>query len=276
VPIAKQVSAPVTISEQDDAISKSLVGARLSATPLDGFPGELPATLKRAYAIQAASIKRWPEDVVGWKVAMMPVPDRPRFTAERLAGPVFSSKVRSVEVDTRIVMPVYEGGFAAVEAEFVLELGASVLPTGENYPDEELIDIVSAWHCGAEIASSPMAVVNERGATSIISDFGNNAGVLVGPQIPDWRTRPLSEMPAKVIVDNETVGETTAAAVPSEIQTSRPLPLVDAEKITLLPRVCMSAGLELECPGWMSLTSVTFGLGKAGVIFHSSAPVPDW
>ncbi len=59
-----------------------------------------------------------------------------------------------------------------------------------------------------------MAVVNERGATSIISDFGNNAGVLVGPQIPDWQTRPLEEMPAKVIVDDETVGDTTAAAVP--------------------------------------------------------------
>jgi 2-keto-4-pentenoate hydratase len=59
-----------------------------------------------------------------------------------------------------------------------------------------------------------MAVVNERGATSIISDFGNNAGVLVGPEISDWQSRPLDEMPAKVIVDNETVGEKTAAAVP--------------------------------------------------------------
>ncbi len=235
------------LSERDDAISRCLVNARLTAEPLSDFPDRLPTTLEEAYAIQSASINRWPDAVVGWKVAMLPVPDRSRFPAERLAGPVFSSKVRAVEAGSRVVMPVYAGGFAAVEAEFVLELGASVLPTGKKYSDDELIDVVSGWHCGAEIASSPMAVVNERGATSIISDFGNNAGVLVGPRIPDWQTRPLDEMPAKVIVDGQTVGETTAAAVPGG-------PL---QALRFLIELCATRGIDLPVGTLVSSGAVT-------------------
>ena len=235
------------LSERDDAISRCLVEARLTTKPLPDFPDRLPTTLEQAYAIQSASIDRWPDDVVGWKVAMLPVPDRPRFPAERLAGPVFRSKVHSIEAGSRIVMPVYEGGFAAVEAEFVLELGVAVLPTGKNYSDDDLIEVVSAWHCGAEIASSPMAVVNERGVTSIISDFGNNAGVLVGPEINDWRTRPLEEMPAKVIVDGETVGETTALAVPGG-------PL---QALRFLIELCAERGFELPAGTLVSSGAVT-------------------
>ncbi len=235
------------LSARDDAISRRLVEARLTTKPLPDFPDRLPTTLEQAYAIQSASINRWPDVVVGWKVAMLPVPDRSRFPAERLAGPVFGSKVREIEAGSRVVMPIYAGGFAAVEAEFVLQLGVTVLPTGKDYSDEELIAVVSGWHCGAEIASSPMAVVNERGATSIISDFGNNAGVLVGPKITDWQTRPLDEMPAKVIVDGETVGETTAAAVPGG-------PL---QALRFLIDLCADRGFELPAGTLVSSGAVT-------------------
>jgi hypothetical protein len=44
------------LSEQDDAISRSLVDTRRNARPLPDFPGRLPETLEQAYAIQAASI----------------------------------------------------------------------------------------------------------------------------------------------------------------------------------------------------------------------------
>ncbi len=235
------------LSERDDAISRRLVDARLKAEPLDDFPDRLPTTLEQAYAIQSASIDLWPDVIAGWKVAMLPVPDRSRFPADRLAGPVFSSRVRAVEAGSTVVMPVYAGGFAAVEAEFVLELGTPVLPTGDDYSDDELIELVSAWYCGAEIASSPMAVVNERGATSIISDFGNNAGVIVGPKIPDWQTRPLDEMPVKVIVDDEMLGEMTAAAVPGG-------PL---QALRFLIELCASRGFELPAGMLVSSGAVT-------------------
>lgn len=209
--------ANVSISESDDVISKCLVEARLNARALPDFPGRLPVALEQAYAIQTASIERWPDEVAGWKVAMLPLDDRKRFPAERLAGPVFRSLVHAVQPGSCTVVSVYEGGFAAVEAEFVLKLGTTITPSNHNYSDEELMDVISAVHGGAEIASSPMAVAVQRGATSIISDFGVNAGVVLGPEIPAWRSLPLDSLPASVTVDSVLVGEATAAAIPGGV-----------------------------------------------------------
>ena len=83
-------------------------------------------------------------------------------------------------------MPIYAGGFAAVEAEFILELGRAVHPSEREYPDADLIDLVSSLFVGAEIASSPMAAINKLGPTCVVSDFGNNAGLLLGPAVANW------------------------------------------------------------------------------------------
>ncbi|MBT8104805.1 MAG: 2-keto-4-pentenoate hydratase, partial [Woeseiaceae bacterium] len=119
------------------------MNARLRAEPLPDFPDRLPETLDQAYAIQAASIERWPDEIGGWKVAGLSPADQSRLGAERLAGPVFRSRIHRIENGGAIVMPVYEGGFAAVEAEIVLELGVAVPPSERNYSDEELIDVIS-------------------------------------------------------------------------------------------------------------------------------------
>ena len=200
------------------------------------FPGRLPQTLEDAYAIQTASIGRWPDEVAGWKVAMLSPADSSRLSAERLVGPVFRSSIHTVEPGSCQVMPVYEGGFAAVEAEIVLELGVTVQPSDRDYSDEELADIVSAVYGGSEIASSPMAVVNERGPTSVISDLGNNAGVIVGPEISDWRSLTPGALSATVTIDDDVVGEATAEAIAEgPLQALRVLIGVSASRGVVLP-----------------------------------------
>jgi 2-keto-4-pentenoate hydratase len=110
-------------------------------------------------------------------------------------------------------MPVYEGGFAAIEAEVVLELGCDVPHVERDFTDEELADLISAAYCGAEIASSPMAVVNQRGATSVIADLGNNKGVIVGPEIPGWRAKAPNSLSVVVTVDDQVVGNATLESI---------------------------------------------------------------
>ena len=211
--IGERVESRTSLSEEDDALSRCLIDARLKAQPLPDYPGQLPETLEQAYAIQAASIERWPEDVAGWKVAKLPPADRSRFSVERLVGPVFRPAIRKIEPGSCTVMPVYQGGMAAVEAELVLELGVTVPPSGKDYSDGELMELVSAVYCGAEIASSPMAVVNQRGATSIISDLGINAGVIVGPEITDWRSLPPGSPAVTVTVDDVLAGKAAVDAI---------------------------------------------------------------
>ena len=269
--------ARYALSADNDAISKRLVEARMSAEPLPDFPGELPDTLEQAYAIQAASIARWPDAVAGWKVAMLSESDRERLAAERLVGPVFDSKIHRVLAGSSVSIPVYEGGFAAVEAEFVLELGVSVGPSDRTYSDEELIDSIADVYCGAEIASSPMAVVNERGPTSIVSDFGNNCGVLVGPKVPDWSTRLPGFLRATVTIDDVVVGEKAAdAIIGSPLQALRVLIGVSASRGIALPAgtlVSSGAITGVHDVNISSISRVDFGpLGWFDVTFEPIAP----
>ncbi len=201
------------LPETDDAISRALVGARMSATALAAFPGDMPETMAQAYAIQSASIGRWPDRVAGWKVGLLSPPDQERYATERLAGPIFGSQIHEVDTGSRTAMPIYVGGFAAIEAEFIFRLGEAVAPDNREWSDQELADVVAGLHIGAEIASSPMAEINNLGPTVVTADFGNNAGLLLGPEIPGWQTVSPEHLPAKVIVDGDVVGEASAAAI---------------------------------------------------------------
>ena len=196
-----------------DAISERLVSARLDAEALPTFPGNLPKKLESAYAIQQASISRWPDEVAGWKVGMVAPEYRQSLAAERLAGPVFAPSVFHIEPGARITMPIYSGGFAAVEAEFIFVLAETIEPVKRDYSDDDLIKLIAELRVGAEIASSPMAEVNNLGPCSIVSDFGNNAGLIVGPSVPDWSTISSDDLTAKVSVDGERVGSATAGAI---------------------------------------------------------------
>ena len=202
------------IPRELDAISRRLVAARVAAEALPDFPGALPDSLDGAYAIQAASIARWADTVAGWKIGMIPADHRLRGEAERLAGPIFRSSIVGIEPGATRTMPIYAGGFAAVEAEFVLELGCAVQPSETEYSDADLISLVSALFVGAEIASSPMAAINKLGPACVVSDFGNNAGLLLGPAVANWNSRDLGSMTAKVMIDGAVVGEAAANAIP--------------------------------------------------------------
>lgn len=206
----KTITVPYSlgaIPEQDHATARRLVEARLAASVLEDFPGKLPATLEQAYGIQAASIAQWPDDVVAWKVARFPPHDRGRFPAERIAGPAFRSSVRMVESGSTTVARIHDGGFAVIEAEIVLELGAPIPPTDREWSVDDLARHVSAAFGGAEIASSPMPNVIELGAMAIIPDLGINDGVIVGPEIPDFAALSADALSVRVSVDGSVVGE---------------------------------------------------------------------
>ena len=48
---------------------------------------------------------------------------------------------------------------------------------------DEAADLIDAVHVGIEVASSPLGSINEIGPIAVISDFGNNNGMVIGPEI---------------------------------------------------------------------------------------------
>jgi 2-keto-4-pentenoate hydratase len=187
-------------------ISERLVEARKAAISLPAFPGQLPSDTKTAYAIQHQSINSWPDEVSGWKVGGISTLFLEQFAARRLAGPIFKSQTLTVPDSEAVTASVFENGFAAVEAEFVIRTAVPLRPSEPVKTHEELKNCIASIHVGVEIASSPMADINELGPGAIISDFGNNAGLIVGPQIMNWRERAANDIDISVVINGVEAG----------------------------------------------------------------------
>lgn len=243
-----------TIERDSQAAARDLVAARRTAREPSAAGFSVPTSSAAAYAIQEAAIALWPLPLVGWKVGAVGEPWCSQYGIDRLAGPVFQDGLQRAGRE-EVRAGVYPSGFAAVEAEFVFRIGAGVAPGRMNWTAQDAADAVASLHGGVEIASSPMATINELGPGAIIADFGNNAGLLIGPEIHDWRSRSLADLRCQTIVDGRLAGEGGAAAVPGGLLTalafalnhcaSRGRPLLEGQ------HVCTGAttGIHVVQPG---------------------------
>ena len=58
-----------------------------------------------------------------------------------------------------------------------------------------------------------MAMINEWGPAVVVSDFGNNAGLVLGPAIPDWHGRDEDALSCETFIDDRSVGTGRASAI---------------------------------------------------------------
>jgi 2-keto-4-pentenoate hydratase len=192
-------------------VARAFVDARRASRALSPYPGAQPASLEAAYHIQDEAIAAWPDRIAGWKLGRINPPHDGRFGAGRLAGPIFSRAVQTAGASpTRF--DVIPGGFAAVEAEYVLELGERA-PDQPDWTAATVAPLVSRVFTGVEIAGSPFAGINDHGPAVTASDFGNNAGLILGAEIPGWRDR-LAELACTMTIDGVGVGAGGAASIP--------------------------------------------------------------
>lgn len=182
------------------------VRARREARPLAAFPGTVPGDLETAYRCQDAAIELWPDEIAGWKVGRIPPAVEDRFGSDRLAGPIFRGTIRQANGQV-VDLPVYAGGFAAIEAEFVIVVDRDASADKVEWSLEEAADMIRELRMGIEMASSPLKPINDLGPPAIVSDFGNNAGLLVGGPIRDWRARKLETMGCEAFIDDQSVGK---------------------------------------------------------------------
>lgn len=195
-------------------IAEAFVAARRDARPLDGFPIRLPDVLDDSFTVQETALRLTGERVAGWKVAMVPPALRVPLAAERLAGPVDARALIRCAADEVVTVAVYDGGFAAIEAEFVVVLADEPRPSADGFDVESIRTVVASIHAGVEVASSPLATLNDLGPLAVVCDHGNNAGVVVGPAIAGWRDLPQTSLTSRARVGGVLVGDGSAASVP--------------------------------------------------------------
>src|SRR5581483_2473959 len=195
------------------AAAASFVAARRGARALSGYPGPLPQTLADAYARQDAAIALWPDDIAGWKVGRIADSWVARMGERFLVGPIFRDRLWQARTDAVTHLPVIPGGFAAVEAEYVFVLAAAAPARRTEWSATEAADLVAELRVAIELAGSPLASINDLGPAAVISDFGNNAGLLLGEPIDRWRSLPLDSLRCETVVNGRRVGQGSAASV---------------------------------------------------------------
>lgn len=196
------------------SIAERFVAARLAATPLPAYPGTIPPDMDAAYQCQDEAIALWPDEIVGWKVGWIGEDQQRVYGEERVVGPIFRNAVHMISLDEEIEFPVYRGGFAAVEAEYVFRISTDAPADKLSWTDAEVADMVGALYIGVEPASSPLATINELGPAVVVSDFGNNAGLLLGPEVADWRRRIADGMTCETFIEGHSVGKGGTARLP--------------------------------------------------------------
>jgi len=201
---AAPVTAPAHAPGADQAVAKAFVTARLNAAAVPGFPGEVPQTIARSYAIQSAAIAQYPDRVAGWKVGGVSPDQQATLGVHRVAGAIFAGNVWAAG-DAPTPLPAIEGGFAAVEAEFIARIGADADPAKIDWTIDEAAALIDAVFIGVELAGSPLSAINDLGSAVVASDFGNNGGLVIGPELTDWRAR-LDDIVVGTVIDGESVG----------------------------------------------------------------------
>lgn len=203
-------------SDATRGIVDAFLDARRNGQSLPGFPGDIPDDLIAAYAVQDAAIAQWPETLVGWKVGYIAPEKRDASGDERLLGPVFRNRLQQAGEASEF--HVFAGGFGAIEAEFVLRLDADAPVDKIDWTPDEAAALPATLFIGLEVASSPLATINQLGPRVVVSDFGNNNGLVVGSEIPDWTTRDEATLTAESWIDDTRVGTGGATTLPGGLR----------------------------------------------------------
>lgn len=207
------VSAVSDLAFDAKGVAAEFVRARRSAGSLTKYPGPLPPDLDAAYRCQDEAIALWDDTVAGWKVGWIPEPFSAKYGAQRLVGPIFHRALQRSNGDAPVDAPVFAQGFAAIEAEFVFQLGKDAPANVTEWTAETARRFVKTMFIGIEIASSPLQNINDFGPAVVASDFGNNAGLLLGSEVPDWQSRTLDSLVCETRIEGAVVGRGNAAAV---------------------------------------------------------------
>ena len=207
------VSVVPDLSFDAKGVAAEFVKARRTAGSFAHYPGAPPPDLDAAYRCQDEAIALWDDAIAGWKVGWIPEPLSERYGAQRLVGPIFRRSVQRLNGSDSVKAPVFARGFAAIEAEFVFQLAKDAPANVTDWTAETARRFVKTMYVGIEVASSPLQNINDHGPAVVASDFGNNAGLLLGAEVADWQSRSLESLNCETRIDGVVVGRGSAAAV---------------------------------------------------------------
>lgn len=181
----------------EDSIAKAgtlLAGAWSQSALLEGLPNYLyPNDVHEAAEIQTAMAAMIGDAVVGWKVAGKPGP---------MVGRIFASHCHQGAV----TLPARQIRHRpALECEIGFQVIRDFAPNAAAYGRDEVAEAARLTFTveivGTRFANGLHIPETEKQRLAILADNAAGAGLVVGPQLAEWRDLDLLDIPIELRVD---------------------------------------------------------------------------
>lgn len=170
---------------------------------IDAFPDELmPATVDEARAIQDRLAETLGPPVVGWKVGHGNPAMRQRFgDAVPVLGRLFAGMI--VPTPATVSASIIHNPF--VEGELAVRMGRDLPPRAAAYSAEEVVDAIDALMPAIEFAEVRSRNVDDMTVLSLAAFNAGAFRLVLGPEIDDWRSKPILRCKASLRLDGRLV-----------------------------------------------------------------------
>jgi 2-keto-4-pentenoate hydratase len=183
--------------DRQAAVADRIVAARRRGERIVLSGADVPADYEAGFAIQDKVVAALGSPVAGWKV--MAVPN----------GPViFAPFLEAGRVPAGGTWEVVGHEPAGIELEIAFRMGRDV---PANASPGQILDAVAAAHVVFELCQSRLADPAKQPRHVMLADCIANAGIVVGPEIPGWRTTDLKARPGRLLVDGKPHAEGKSA-----------------------------------------------------------------
>jgi 2-keto-4-pentenoate hydratase len=170
--------------------------ARRSGKRLDALPeGCHPADAIEAHAIQDRTVEALGETIVGWKVGAP-------SDGVVVRGAILGSR----RFESPAVVPASLVPLLGVEPEIAFRFDRALPARAEAYSREEVAAAVTAF-LAIEIVDSRFAAYPDVPDQDKNADFVSNGGLVIGPDVSDWGSVDLIDLPVKVTVGEDVVAD---------------------------------------------------------------------
>jgi 2-keto-4-pentenoate hydratase len=165
--------------------------------PLDAWPEALvPVDAAEAYAIQDAFCDRVGDQVVGWTVGF--------GSSAPIVGRIFKARLHG----SPAVLSTATYPQPNLDCEVAFLVRDALPQLRRPYTPADLFYRVRAFAAvgltGRRVRGAPHSRSDEREQWTILADNAAGAGLIVGPEIEDWRDRGINAVEVALQVDGET------------------------------------------------------------------------
>jgi 2-keto-4-pentenoate hydratase len=186
----------------------ALMGAHMARSRYEDLSADLrPRSLDQAYTVQAAFQRLLiPSQgkIAGYKIALTSKAMQD-FVGIRhpLWGAILAHRVHRAPARLAAADHVHLG----IECEIALRLGRDLPASGAPYGETDIAAAVDAAMPAFELVEDRNADYKALDALGLVADNAWNAGIVVGPEIADWRARDLGAAHGKLELNSAFVGE---------------------------------------------------------------------